>query len=96
MCPYCSHKNMATATVCHQCGILRHLGRTSRAIPHGSAGTTPGLGFVRALLPGHRLKARHAALYAQAEELARGVQARAEAELKDPAHAPVPRARPAS
>lgn len=91
MCPYCSHKNTATATICNQCGILLHLGRTSRAIPHSGSGAAHGLGFVRALLPGHRLKAHHAALYAQSEELVREIQERAEEELKDPAHAPAAR-----
>ena len=91
VCPYCSHKNTATATICNQCGILLHLGRTSRAIPHSAGGTPHGLGFVRALLPGHRLKAHHAALHAQSEELVREIQERAEKELKDPAHAPAAR-----
>jgi len=90
MCPYCSHKNTATATICNQCGILLHLGRTSRAIPH-SSGTAHGLGLVRALLPGHRLKAHHTTLHAQSEELVREIQERAEEELKDPAHAPAAR-----
>ncbi len=91
VCPYCSHKNTATATLCNQCGILLHLGRTSRAIPHSGGGTAHGLGFVRALLPGHRLKAHHAALHAQSEGLVREIQERAEESLKDPAHAPAAR-----
>ena len=87
VCPYCSHKNTATATICNQCGILLHLGRTSRAIPHAPSGAGHGLGFVRGLLPNQRLKARHATLHAQTEELAKKVQERAEGDLKDPARA---------
>lgn len=89
VCPYCSHKNTSTATLCNQCGILLHLGRTSHAIPHGGAGH--GLSFVRTLLPGHRLKSQHAALHAHIEELVREIQERAEEELKDPARAPAAR-----
>ncbi len=89
VCPYCGHKNTAMAVICHQCGILLRLGRVSRAVPHGT--TETGLGFVRALLPGRRLKARHAALHAQSEELARNIQERAEEGLKDPLHAPAAR-----
>jgi len=87
VCPYCSHKNTAAATICNQCGILLHLGRTTRAIPHAPPGAGHGLGFVRALLPGQRLKARHAALHAQTEELVKKVQDRAEGDLKDPLRA---------
>jgi len=90
VCPYCSHKNTSTATICNQCGILLHLGRTSRAVPHGG-GTPHGLSRVRTLLPGHRLKAHHAALHAQSEELVKEIQERAEEALKDPAHAPAAR-----
>jgi len=80
-CPYCSQKNTATATICNQCGILLHLGRTSRAIPHAPGQPGHDLGFVRALLPNQRLKARHSALHAQAEELVKRVQECAEGDL---------------
>ena len=95
VCPYCSHKNTATATLCNQCGILLHLGRTSRAITHGGGnghgGAGHGMDFVRSILPGHRVKAHHTALHSQTEVLVKEVQERAEADLKDPARAPAAR-----
>ena len=95
VCPYCSHKNTATATLCNQCGILLHLGRTSRAIPHGSGsghgGPGHGMDFVRAILPGHRVKAHHTALHSQTEALVKEIQERAEGDLKDPLRAPAAR-----
>ncbi len=87
VCPYCSHKNPSSSLVCHQCGILLHLGKTTRHAP-ASGG---GLSFVRGFLPGHRLKSRHAALRSQVEERTAKRQEKAEAELEDPAKAPAAR-----
>ena len=87
VCPYCSHKNPSSALVCHQCGILLHLGKTTR---HASL-SGGGLSLVRGFLPGHKLKSRHTALHSRAEELAAKMQEKAEAMLEDPAKAPAAR-----
>ena len=91
VCPYCSFKNSPTAVICSQCGIVLRLGKTSRLIP--SSGGGGGLSFMRGILPGNRLKQRHAALQSQIAETGTDIQERAEAELKDTALAPAARLR---
>ena len=89
VCPYCSHKNPSSALVCQQCGILLHLGKTTRHAPSSGG----GLSFMRGFLPGQRLKSRHAALQARVEEMAAKTQERAEVDLQNPAQAPAARLR---
>lgn len=91
MCPYCSHKNIPTATVCTQCGILLKLGKTSRLVP--STGGGGGLSLLRGILPGNRLKHQHAVLQSQIAETGTQVQEHAEKDLKDAALAPAARLR---
>ncbi|MGI4789180.1 MAG: tetratricopeptide repeat protein [Janthinobacterium lividum] len=90
VCPYCSFKNSPTALICGQCGIVLKLGKTSKLIPPVGGG---GLSFMRGILPGNRLKHRHAVLQTQIDEAGTQIQERAEADLKDAARAPAARLR---
>ncbi len=92
VCPYCSFKNSPGAVICSQCGILLKLGKTSRLVPATSSGGG-GLSLLRGILPGNRLKGRHAALQGQITDAAAQIQERAEAELQDPAQAGAARLR---
>ncbi len=87
VCLYCTHKNPSSSLVCHQCGVLLHLGKSPRPA-HASGG---GLSLMRGFLPGHRLKSRQAALHTQVETQTTKMQEKAEAELEDPAKAPAAR-----
>lgn len=91
VCPYCSFKNSPSALVCSQCGIILSLGKTSRLVPSPSGGG--GLSLLRGILPGNRLKGRHAALQGQIADLSTQIQERAEEELKNAALAPAARLR---
>jgi len=93
VCPYCSFKNSPSALVCAQCGIVLKLGKTSRLVPAISSGGGGGLSFMRGILPGNRLKQRHAALQTQIVDLGTQIQEHAEEELKDAALAPAARLR---
>ena len=91
VCPYCSFKNSPTSVICSQCGIILRLGKTSRLVPPSGGGG--GLSFMRGILPGNRLKQRHAALQTQIEEMGTQSREQAEAELNDAALAPAARLR---
>jgi len=87
VCPYCGFKNIPTALVCNECGILLRLGRTSRLIPQGGGGGG-GMAFMRGLLPGSRLRGQYASLQTRLEEQTTAVRERAEEDLKAPERAP--------
>ena len=92
VCPYCSFKNSPSAVICSQCGIVPKLGKTSRLVPPGGSGGG-GLSLLRGILPGNRLKGRHAALQGQTAEAVAQIQEQAEADLQDPALAGAARLR---
>jgi len=85
-CPYCNFRNVSHAAICNQCGIILKLGKTSRFVPQSEDG--PGrFAFIRALLPGNRLKGQQAALQTRLTELVTEIQERADKDLKDPERA---------